>query len=318
MSVMQNTADSPAARARRAMRMNVASGISARFRKGEGALIPWEAAQARLMNSAIREVAALLVLLPPEDTFAGADHMQADRQSFWLGAQGIGSAFSARQGFIESLDGNLAGGRRGLAVLAEHPGLRPALDLLKAQLDNALALASAAVDIPVDILPRMTVRYRFIRYAPLRHRCAGIGLHPDGNVISALITDSPGLSLYMSGMALAPSLDGTILLPGSILYRWSNGYYQPAFHRVELRRGAKPKISIVAFLNFADRANVPRAARHREMEPYFNDVQAAKEDDMNRTGDLAALWHRHDQLFPSRQTSAALGIAWINGRKTSP
>lgn len=280
--------------------MNTAA-IDRRFRKGEAMLVPWAAAQAPLIHRAIRQVAALLAMLPPEDTFAGADHLRADRQSFWLSAQGIGSAFSTRQGFIELLDGDLAGGMRGLTVMAEQPGLRPALDFLKAQLDHSLALAAAAVDIPVDCLPLMTVRYRFIRYAAMRYECAGIGVHPDGNVISALITDATGLTIYASGMALAPSLDGTLMLPGSILYRWSNGYYQPAFHRVELRRGAKPKISIVAFLNFADRANVPRAARHKGLQPYFNDVRAAKEDDMNRAGDLAAPWRRHDQLFLARQ-----------------
>ncbi len=300
MSVMQKTTEFPAACASRALPMNTAA-IDRRFRKGEAMLVPWAAAQARLIHRAIRQVAALLAMLPPEDTFAGADHLRADRQSFWLSAQGIGSAFSTRQGFIELLDGDLAGGMRGLTVMAEQPGLRPALDFLKAQLDHSLALAAAAVDIPVDCLPLMTVRYRIIRYAAMRYECAGIGVHPDGNVISALITDATGLTIYASGMALAPSLDGTLMLPGSILYRWSNGYYQPAFHRVELRRGAKPKISIVAFLNFADRANVPRAARHKVLQPYFNDVRAAKEDDMNRAGDLAAPWRRHDQLFLARQ-----------------
>jgi isopenicillin N synthase-like dioxygenase len=132
-----------------------------------------------------------------------------------------------------------------------------------------------------------------IRYAPLRRDSAGIGLHPDGNVVSALVTDGPGLTLWRDAeTSTRPPRDGTLVLPGSILYRWSEGYYEPTFHRVEVDRGAEPKFSMVAFLNFPDRAEVPFRGESATGRRYINNVQAAKENDMDREGDLSSLWQR--------------------------
>ncbi len=139
-------------------------------------------------------------------------------------------------------------------------------------------------------------RYRAIRYAPVEREVAGIGLHPDGNVLSALLTDRPGLVITDSDGVCRPTTDGTVVMPGSILYRWSNGYFKPTFHTVEIRRGDPPKFTIVAFLNFPDHAHIPRSARLRQSGSFVNEVQRHKEDDMNKAGDLASLWSALNEI----------------------
>jgi hypothetical protein len=263
------------------------------FQDGAAALFAWTEQEAATMRSSMAALKKLLVGLAPENTFPGFDNLQADRQSFWLAARGLGEPFLLEPAFLESLDGDLAGGQRGSRILLANPGIRGDLEALKESLDQALALSADEVGIPRSWWPSLTVRYRVIRYAPLHRGSAGIGIHPDGNVLSALVTDEPGLTLWRdTETSVQPPRDGTLVLPGSILYRWSEGRYEPTFHRVEVDRDAEPKFSMVAFLNFPDRSDIPQHGETATGQVILNDVRAYKEDDMDREGDLSRLWRR--------------------------
>ena len=104
-------------------------------------------------------------------------------------------------------------------------------------------------------------------------------------------------------------------MPGSILYRWSNGYFKPTFHSVEIRRGDPPKFTIVAFLNFPDHMPIPRSVHDHQSGSFLNEVQRFKEDDMNTAGDLVPLWTALNEIQPTRartpgqQEHAADGVA---------
>lgn len=160
---------------------------------------------------------------------------------------------------IAAFDGDKADGMTGLAALRDRQ-TREAIEVLKHVVDDVLAVTARSVGIYEDLLRRYTVRYRVNKYVANEGHPGGIGLHPDGNALSALITDDDGLRVYdLDGTVRNPSYDGTIAMGGSTLYRWSSGKYPPTFHDGEVKRG-QHKVSIVAFFNFPDMDNIPRSA----------------------------------------------------------
>ena len=263
------------------------------FRVGSAILFPWNDTAAEI-SSAIRTVGRYLSTLPIETSFHGTDDLEADRQSLWVASTGLGQRLHTEPGDIVQLDGDAAGGVRGLEMLAGNLGATEALSVLKREIDRALLATVDALHFPEDLpaacLDAVTVRYRAIRYAPVRREVAGIGMHPDGNVISALVTDQPGL-LVLGGLGWiarpAPAA-GTIVMPGSILTRWSDGALPPTVHAVEIRRGDPTKCTVVGFLNFADGSDVPRSRRLTgRKQPFRNQVSRFKSDDMRPDGGLA-------------------------------
>lgn len=272
------------------------SGISIEevFRDGHALLIPWSDPARERIGAAMAEIAGYLAKFPPTSSFGGINKLDADRQTLWVASTGLGNPFHVEQEDLARFDGDAEGGERGIEALRREKSVRAALEDLKLVLDDALAMAAEAIgldeDLPAELIEKLTVRYRAIRYAPVDRDVAGIGLHPDGNVLSALLTDGEGLVIREGRGVCRPPADGTVLMPGSILYRWSNGHFRPTFHSVEIRRGDRTKFTIVAFLNFPDHTLIPRSALRHQSGSFFNEVQRQKEDDMNRAGDLAPLW----------------------------
>lgn len=264
------------------------------FRGGHAVLIPWSNPTRDRVGAAMEEIAGYLARFPPTSSFGGINQLDADRQTLWVASTGLRNPFHERQDDLVRFDGDAEGGERGIEALKQEESVRGALEDLKLVLDDALEMAVEAIglkeDLPAETIEKLTVRYRAIRYAPVDRDVAGIGLHPDGNVLSALLTDRGGLVIKEPGGVCRPPTDGTVLMPGSILYRWSNGYFKPTFHTVEIHRGDPTKFTIVAFLNFPDHTAIPRSALRHQSGSFFNDVQRQKEDDMNRAGDLAPLW----------------------------
>jgi hypothetical protein len=269
--------------------------IEEAFRAGHALLIPWSNPTRNRIAAAMAEIAGYLAQFPSTPSFGGINQLDADRQTLWVASTGLRNPFHLRQDDLVVFDGDAEGGKRGIGALKREKKVRCALEDLKLILDDALEMAVEAIglnqDLPAELIEKLTVRYRAIRYAPIDRDVAGIGLHPDGNVLSALLTDSGGLVIKEPGTVCRPTADGTVLMPGSILYRWSNGHYKPTFHSVEIRRGDETKFTIVAFLNFPDHTLIPRSALRHHSGSFFNEVQRHKEDDMNRAGDLAPLWN---------------------------
>lgn len=264
------------------------------FGQGHALLIPWSNPQRERIGAAMAQIAGYLAQLPATRSFGGINKLDADRQTLWLASTGLRNPVHVSRDDLSRFDGDAEGGERGLEALQHGERVREALEDLKRALDDALEIAVKGIgldrDLPAELFEKITVRYRAIRYAPVEREVAGIGFHPDGNVLSALLTDQPGLVIRDRADECRPTTDGTVVMPGSILYRWSNGHFKPTFHSVEIRRGDATKFTIVAFLNFPDHTPIPRSALRHQSGAFFNDVQRQKEDDMNRTGDLAALW----------------------------
>lgn len=274
------------------------------FRAGSAVVLTWRRAYSEV-TAALRTVEQYLSTLPVETSFPGADDFAADRQSLWVAATGLGESLSTEPNGIARLDGDVEGGARGLAMLRRHPESAAALARLKDELDNGLRAAvndlGLLTELPADCLDAMTVRYRAIRYAPGERDVAGIGVHPDGNVISALITDQPGLVVLGGpGRVERPTPEaGTVVMPGTILTRWSDGLLPPTVHAVSIVRGDPTKCSVVAFLNFADGTDVLRSARLTgRTEPFRNDVSRFKRDDMRPDGDLAGFYRDRGFVVP--------------------
>lgn len=272
------------------------SGISVEevFRRGHALLVPWDDRERQQIGSAMSETAGYLAEFPPTRSFGGINDLDADRQTLWVASTGLKQPLHLQEDELSRFDGDTEGGERGLEALRRRKEVRTALERLKRVLDHALEIAAKGIaldqDLPADLLEKITVRYRAIRYAPVERPVAGIGLHPDGNVLSALVTDQPGLVINDRENEFRPTTDGTVVMPGSILYRWSNGYFKPTFHSVEIRRGDPSKFTIVAFLNFPDHTHIPRSALRHQSGSFLNEVQRFKEDDMNTAGDLEPLW----------------------------
>lgn len=239
-------------------------------------------------------IAEYLATFPPTPSFGGINNLDADRQTLWVASTGFKKALHLRPDELTSFDGDTEGGRRGLKALLDAGHVARSFQHLKSALDDALQIAIDGLglndDLPNEVFDKITVRYRAIRYAPVERQIAGIGLHPDGNVLSALITDQPGLLVMDRNGQHRPYTDATVVMPGSILYRWSSGQYKPTFHTVEIDCGDPAKFTIVAFLNFPDHTDIPRSTRLGHSGYFRNDVQSCKEDDMKRGGDLASEW----------------------------
>jgi hypothetical protein len=263
------------------------------FRSGCAIVFPWGRTVAEIAR-AIRAVERHLSTLPIEMSFHGTDGLQADRQSLWVASTGLGQRFHVGLSEIAHLDGDAEGGARGIEMLKTNPELSDGLAILKDEIDRALCMTIEGLglheELPQECLETVTIRYRAIRYAPIQRQVAGVGMHPDGNVISALITNQTGLTLLGGpGWIARPAPEaGIVAMPGSILTRWSDGTLLPTMHAVEVHRGDPVKCTVVGFLNFADGSDVPKSLRFSGRKDLFhNDVKSFKSDDMRSDGGLA-------------------------------
>lgn len=297
-----------------------AGSVENAFRDGSAVVLGWRDEHAAIRAS-LETVRRHLSALPVETSFPGVDGLAADRQSLWVAATGIGAELCTDSSGIAHLDGDADGGARGLAMLRFDLPAATAFRRLKRELDGALLAVLGNLGLsdglPAGCLSAMTVRYRAIRYAPSRREQAGIGIHPDGNLISALITDRAGLVVLGGpGRVEWPEpADGTVVMPGTVLTRWSGGALTPTVHAVTIRRSDPAKCSVVAFLNFADGTEVPRRASLGGGPGMFrNDVRRYKHDDMRPDGDLAGFYRERGFVVSGEnglrfRTLAELGVS---------
>lgn len=252
----------------------------------------------------MKDLGEYLGSFEPALSYEGTDKRIVWRKSCWFASKAIAHPFLDTEEDISQFDGDLQDGLSGLLALQDHK-VRMSLEYLKEVLDSTLVSCSAAVGLAPEMVRRCTVRYRIIKYVAHAGQPGGIGLHPDGNLLSALITDGEGLGVYdFDGTYREPRVDGTILMGGSTLYRWSQGTYLPTFHDVSIGEKQR-KTSIVAFFNFPDMQDIPRSIAPGEggQSRFFHDIKRIKEDDKSPTGELAPLWNvivdRHKLVLPS-------------------
>ncbi|KAG4269006.1 hypothetical protein FPRO04_12355 [Fusarium proliferatum] len=271
--------------------------IQTAFKAGKEYVVPWGSQEEQRIEEAMQDLGSYLSNLDPSLSYEGTDKKVVWRKSCWFASQGIGHPFLDSEADIAKFDGDLKDGLTGLQALHDSR-TRNSAHCLKSALDSALVTTSMAVGIDPDLVQRCTVRYRAIKYTPHAGAPGGIGLHPDGNLLSALITNGPGLRVYdLDGTVRFPGHQGTIMMGGSTLYRWANKFI-PTFHDVDIS-GYEVKVSIVAFFNFPDMETIPRTLR-AEGDNFFHDIRRIKEDDKLPSGELSALW---DVIIKNHQLS---------------
>ena len=250
----------------------------------------------------MKDLGEYLGSFEPALSYEGTDKRVVWRKSCWFASKGISHPLLDTEEDIAQFDGDLKDGLSGLVAL-QNTQVRASLEYLKDVLDATLVSCSQALGLAPEMVRRCTVRYRIIKYVAHSGQPGGIGLHPDGNLLSALITDGAGLGVYdFDGTYREPGFDGTILMGGSTLYRWSQGTYLPTFHDVSIGEKQR-KTSIVAFFNFPDMQDIPQSVASGEEETsFFHDIKRIKEDDKSPTGELAPLWNviveKHKLVLP--------------------
>ncbi|KAJ3982386.1 hypothetical protein F5890DRAFT_1530119 [Lentinula detonsa] len=281
------------------------SDIRSAFEVGREYVFDWGSSQRGQVMKAMECLGRYLGQFEPALSYEGTDKKVVWRKSCWFASKGIAYPLLDTEAEISKFDGDLKDGLSGLVAL-RSADIRTSLEYLKHVLDSTLVSCCHAIGLNMDLIQRCTVRYRIIKYVAHAGNPGGIGLHPDGNLLSALITDGPGLGVYdFDGTYREPEVAGTILMGGSTLYRWSKGMYLPTFHDVNIGREQK-KTSIVAFFNLPDMENIPQSesvVSGTQQSSFFHDIKYIKEDDKSPTGELAALWktivHKHSIVLPS-------------------
>ncbi|KAJ3717688.1 hypothetical protein C8R42DRAFT_644350 [Lentinula raphanica] len=276
------------------------SDICSAFKEGKEYVFDWDITQRERVMRAMACLGAYLGQFEPALSYEGTDKKVVWRKSCWFASNGIAHPLLNSESEISKFDGDLKDGLSGLEALRSAE-IRSSLEYLKHVLDSTLVSCSHAIGLDMDLIRRCTVRYRIIKYVAHAGNPGGIGLHPDGNLLSALITDGPGLGVYdFDGSYREPGVGGTILMGGSTLYRWSRGMYLPTFHDVSIGREQK-KTSIVAFFNFPDMEDIPQSMTDKS---FFHDIRYIKEDDKSPSGELAPLWKtiidRHNIVLPTK------------------
>ncbi|KAK7036517.1 hypothetical protein VNI00_011714 [Paramarasmius palmivorus] len=279
------------------------SDILTAFREGKEYVFNWDSNQHARVTSAMKDLGEYLGHFEPALSYEGTDKKVVWRKSCWFASKGIAHPLLDTESEIAKFDGDLKDGLSGLVAL-QDTRVRASLEYLKHVLDSTLVSCSRAIGLDTEMIQRCTVRYRIIKYVAHAGNPGGIGLHPDGNLLSALITDGPGLGVYdFDGTYREPGFGGSILMGGSTLYRWSKGAYRPTFHDVSIGQEQR-KTSIVAFFNFPDMKDIPRSVAPGEVDgSFFHDIRRIKEDDKSPTGELAPLWdvivNKHKLVLPS-------------------
>lgn len=246
------------------------------------------------LGSALKESA------PVEQSFSW-QASQPTRKSAWFAARIKAPELLSTRDEISPFDGDKAAGELGLQLLRQS-GTEGHVVRLRRIVDDALMSSARAVGVPEAYLSRMTIRYRAAFY---EGENSGIGVHFDGNFLSAVATDQAGLTeIGYDGRMRAVPQSCISVMPGSSLYRMTRNRRQPflpTFHAVAGRRSADaPKTTFVGFLNLPDREAIPGNLLGDEgARDFQHDINTMKHDD-GPSGSIRHLW---EQVASAHRTS---------------
>jgi 2OG-Fe(II) oxygenase superfamily len=235
-----------------------------------------------------------------DEGFIGIDGKPVKRRSFCVinefNCPDIQFSYISRQ--VGVCDGDPESLLKGLAVLQAYPELVCAIEqnnlLINNVIDVVMGILQHNLNIPEHyfsehILSRSTYRQRLAYYDARVHKSL-CGVHPDGNLLSFLITDKRGFRYFDSNFRVhEPAPDGIVCLVGSLLWRWSRGLYPPVFHYVKQMSG-ESKTSIVYLYNLEDNKAFPAVPYGESEEVYINDIRKYKPEDLSRDGPFADIF----------------------------
>jgi isopenicillin N synthase-like dioxygenase len=252
----------------------------------------------------LRLMRSVLSNLPVSEGFGGIDDKTTHRRSFGtvheLGRPTPDPAYIESQLAVTDSDPRAL--IDGMELLRERADHRAAVGRFNLVTDRiVLAVMDAirrACAIPDDyftqaVLPGSTCRLRAVHYDN-DTADSSCGVHPDGNLLSVLFTDTPGFRYFDQDLQVQePEPGGAIVLPGSLLYRWSGGTYRPVFHYVRNMSEAS-KTSVVYFYNLRPLGQFTMIPYRAGNPLYVNDIKRYKPEDVSRDGPFGDLF---DQLI---------------------
>lgn len=269
--------------------------IDDRLRLGKECTVGWDSERAERVSDAMKEIDLFLTDFNGRDT--------AFRKSCWFSCDELGQPLLKADPDLSKFDSEFS--EKSTALLDEQDfESRSSIAYLKHILDSALLTTTSALGID-EILDHCRIFYKLTKHnspdQPIK-----IPLHPHNNLLTATITTNPETRVYdVEGAIRKPGLNGTIIMGGTSLYRWSEGKYLPTFHEVMIGKGGT--VSIEAVLNFPDKTEVPRSSPGQKGRGFFHDIEQIKEDDRAPMGELAAVWdiiaerHRLGCSWPARE-----------------
>ena len=282
---------------------NIASIIHQGFLAGE-ALYITDYGCSGVGEDQIRQNLALvrdaLKRLEVDEGFVGIDGKSVNRRSFCVinefNRPQVQFSYISEQ--VGVCDGDPDSLLKGLEILRAYPELGGAIEQNNMVVNNVIGVVMGILrhnlTIPEqyfneDVLKHSTYRQRLAYYdATVQNSMCGV--HPDGNLLSFLITDKRGFRYFDSNFQVhEPSPDGIVCLVGSLLWRWSRGLYPPVFHYVKQMSG-ESKTSIVYLYNLENNKSF-RAVPYGESEDlYINDIRKYKPEDLSRDGPFARVF----------------------------
>jgi len=235
-----------------------------------------------------------------DEGFVGIDGKPVKRRSFCVINEfdHPGIDFSYISGQVGVCDGDPESLLKGLSILRASPELVRALEqnnrLMNRVIGVVMGVLGRNLRIPEEyfrehVLKRSTYRQRLAYYdgAVSDSLC---GVHPDGNLLSFLITDRKGFRYFDSQFRVhEPEPMGIVCLVGSLLWRWSRGLYPPVFHYVKQMSG-ESKTSIVYLYNLENNKTFRVAPYDGSREVYVNDIKRYKPEDLSRDGPFAEVF----------------------------
>ncbi len=235
--------------------------------------------------------------LEVDEGFVGIDGKPVKRRSFCVinefNHPQVQFSYISEQ--VGVCDGDPDSLLKGLEILRTYPELVSAIEqnnrLMNNMIDVVMGILRYNLTIPEQyfsehILSRSTYRQRLAYYDATVHNSL-CGVHPDGNLLSFLITDKKGFRYFDSNFQVhEPAPDGIVCLVGSLLWRWSRGLYPPVFHYVK-QMSDESKTSIVYFFNLENNKAFQPVPYGESGEVYINDIRKYKPEDLSRDGPFA-------------------------------
>lgn len=204
------------------------------------------------------------------------------RRSLWIVNRPDGSLVTSPHEIRET-DGDHTAGERGLVAL-EDSEFRAAVTCLYNRGAVCLRATARASGMPETFIDTCSVRSRLIDYDGSEE--TGIGPHFDGNALSAVLTNAPGLTeIRRDGTLYEVDPASISVMAGTSLYRASSRRekpFLPALHAV--RRVAKT--SMAMFLNFPDKTSIPPTLFGTS---FYHDIAEMKAQD-GPHGAIKDLW----------------------------
>lgn len=242
------------------------SKVEGRFRQGKECTFGWDPDQMARVADAMNEI----------DIFLTEFH-----DSCWFSCNGLGQPLVQADAEVSKYDTDFAEEHTVPPTELQDFETRSSLAYLKHILDSTLLTTTTAIGLNKEVLDRCKIYYRLTKQTS--PAAIKVPIHLHSHLLTATITSNPGVRVYdFAGALRQPGINGTTVMGGTTLYRWSEGKYLPTFHDVVKKQDS---VTIEAVLNFTDKTEVPRNGLG-----FFHDVEQIHEENSSKAGDFGPMW----------------------------